>query len=434
MAVKRKKPRSALKNVVIVLAVFLPVLALVLYARMRDRTTVLIFPEERVARDAQRSSPDNGFPLLIEAAKLAPTRPSPIRDRNADTGDNPWQEPGERNEAPATLAALCLVGLADDDAQLLKLIDDAAPAAAKAHEALEKPILLYPVARRFRDHDENEDAILYLGRLMVALGRRQFEKDPKPESLTPMLDAVRMVRRLCQGEALTTWAELIERAAWQQVRVMGTKPGTVLAMLQAMDSVGPGYQPRRDVFKAMLLHIDDQLARQESAQDLRPPVRMFRGAFLYELQRIAVILKEHLPELMPMADDDPGAMDAWLYKNAKAERGPDDGFGLLRRIHGSLSRAANLTQDYVATRTGLAIVAYHEETGTYPPTLDALMPKYLAALPIDPILGAPVMYKHTDSPDGYVLYAFGKDGKDDGGDPKADEILARSTPPVAPGA
>ena len=44
---------------------------------------------------------------------------------------------------------------------------------------------------------------------------------------------------------------------------------------------------------------------------------------------------------------------------------------------------------------------------------ESLVPDYLAAVPIDPYSGRPLVYRRTG--DGYLLYSVGLDGVDDGG-------------------
>ena len=62
----------------------------------------------------------------------------------------------------------------------------------------------------------------------------------------------------------------------------------------------------------------------------------------------------------------------------------------------------------------LALRAYHEDHKAYPPSLTALVPGYLNAVPTDPFaLSGPLRYKLVGAK--YVLYSVGPDGKDDGG-------------------
>lgn len=48
-----------------------------------------------------------------------------------------------------------------------------------------------------------------------------------------------------------------------------------------------------------------------------------------------------------------------------------------------------------------------------PPTLDALVPQFLAAVPEDPMDGKPLKFRPR--PKGFVVYSIGEDGTDDGG-------------------
>jgi len=77
--------------------------------------------------------------------------------------------------------------------------------------------------------------------------------------------------------------------------------------------------------------------------------------------------------------------------------------------------AANETQDALLT-LDLALRAYKGENGQYPATLEALVPRYLPELPVDPFArsGSP---RYRVTPDGFLLYSIGPDGKDDNGEP-----------------
>lgn len=72
---------------------------------------------------------------------------------------------------------------------------------------------------------------------------------------------------------------------------------------------------------------------------------------------------------------------------------------------------ANARRD--ATIAALALHRWHAEHGSFPESLDALVPAYLPRLPLDPVDGKPLRYAIT--PDGPVLYSLGADGDDDGG-------------------
>jgi hypothetical protein len=67
-------------------------------------------------------------------------------------------------------------------------------------------------------------------------------------------------------------------------------------------------------------------------------------------------------------------------------------------------------------RSGLAAVAaerFRIQNKDWPPNLQALAPKYLAEVPLDPFTGTPLLFKKQ--PEGLVIYSVGPDGRDDGG-------------------
>ena len=74
------------------------------------------------------------------------------------------------------------------------------------------------------------------------------------------------------------------------------------------------------------------------------------------------------------------------------------------------------TQSQLAV-TALALERYRLRHGTFPQTLDALVPEFLSTVPVDCMDGRPLRYRLK--PDGsFLLYAVGEDGKDDGGNPE----------------
>src|SRR5262249_28120615 len=82
---------------------------------------------------------------------------------------------------------------------------------------------------------------------------------------------------------------------------------------------------------------------------------------------------------------------------------------------------------HALTRCGLILLAaerFRLTTGSWPETLDALIPNYLPTILLDPFDGEPLRYRRLR--DGVVVYSVGPDDIDDGG------RLARSRP-IPPG-
>jgi hypothetical protein len=67
-----------------------------------------------------------------------------------------------------------------------------------------------------------------------------------------------------------------------------------------------------------------------------------------------------------------------------------------------------------ATRVACAIERYRLVEGRLPPTLDQLVPRWLDRIPTDVVDGRPLRYRIRPE-GGYILYAVGWNGTDDGG-------------------
>jgi len=83
----------------------------------------------------------------------------------------------------------------------------------------------------------------------------------------------------------------------------------------------------------------------------------------------------------------------------------------------SLSRASYMfeiaIQQRDATLVAISLELYHRKNGHYPPTLDALVPRLLPAVPPDRFDGKPIKYKLVDGKP--LLYSVGVNRIDDGG-------------------
>jgi hypothetical protein len=73
----------------------------------------------------------------------------------------------------------------------------------------------------------------------------------------------------------------------------------------------------------------------------------------------------------------------------------------------------------------VALERFRRDHGSWPETLDALVPQYLAAVPADPQDGKPLRLKRR--PDGVVVYWIGHDDTDDGGKLDRRNSLAKGT-------
>jgi hypothetical protein len=74
---------------------------------------------------------------------------------------------------------------------------------------------------------------------------------------------------------------------------------------------------------------------------------------------------------------------------------------------------ARTAQYFELTRLGFLLAAFRADKKRYPAQLSELVPKYVAQVPADLFTGGPLAYR--PQPNGYLLYSFGPNGRDDGG-------------------
>lgn len=85
------------------------------------------------------------------------------------------------------------------------------------------------------------------------------------------------------------------------------------------------------------------------------------------------------------------------------------------QLHSMLRRSE---QTRVILRSGAAALAalrFRMEKGEWPESLEALVPEFMAKVPVDPFSGAPVVYRIVEA--GVMVYSVGPNGVDDGGRP-----------------
>ena len=74
--------------------------------------------------------------------------------------------------------------------------------------------------------------------------------------------------------------------------------------------------------------------------------------------------------------------------------------------------------------TAIALKRFERRFGKLPPDLNALVPRFLTAVPLDPMDGRPLRYR-TSATNTFVLYSVGLDGLDDNGDASPKEPGSR---------
>ena len=73
--------------------------------------------------------------------------------------------------------------------------------------------------------------------------------------------------------------------------------------------------------------------------------------------------------------------------------------------------------------TAIALKRFELAHGNYPTNLNLLVPKFISAVPRDPVDGQPLRY-HSKTNGTFLLYSVGENGVDDGGNPALEKNVA----------
>jgi hypothetical protein len=92
-------------------------------------------------------------------------------------------------------------------------------------------------------------------------------------------------------------------------------------------------------------------------------------------------------------------------------------YTMLPALGAAMAKKSQGDAQLQATRTILALRAYQLTHGNLPPELSALVPEFLAEVPVDDFDGQPLRY----SAEKKIVYSVGKNLKDDGGDDRGPE-------------
>lgn len=96
---------------------------------------------------------------------------------------------------------------------------------------------------------------------------------------------------------------------------------------------------------------------------------------------------------------------------------------MLPHVTGVLDAEIRTVLHEEVTLAAIAITRYRKDHDEFPENLGALVPRYVNAVPVDPLNESPLKYDRTD--DGYLVYSIGLDGIDNNGR-REDETARRN--------
>ncbi|MEN0019366.1 MAG: hypothetical protein AAF747_00625 [Planctomycetota bacterium] len=164
-----------------------------------------------------------------------------------------------------------------------------------------------------------------------------------------------------------------------------------------------------------------------SVRDVLRGERWVAHELLGDLNGKSILKRDNADAIRHRVDEYYEEFDAYVALSRQGQRGseepdvdPDEWgevfYKVFLPLDKILNREALLETKSRVARTVIAIERHRLTTGSLPTTLDELVPKYLDAVPRDIDADRPLTYRLDDaSKHGYILYAVGRDGEDNGG-------------------
>ncbi len=363
------------------------------------------FPPEPPEKIAMRLSPDNGFYAFERAATLmAPFEGSVDWGQSRDEYPEHWH--GWTNDL-------------EREAELLAHFERAKPASAEFRKGLNAEYYLLPEIGDLGMDLSYLKPWREMGYILTAQAKYLESQRKFSEAMENYLDTVRF------GMIVRSDGTLVN--------------GFVGTEIEGIGLHGLSHSLRQYEDKQLLQHALDTL--KEIAETEPPPSRIFEFEFrTVENTSPFVALIAGSP---PGANKPPGTGETFfsraysllIYRSRakyyrefldaidrpflEYENNPPEipGDPMSQIVFPAFSRAheAFAGQQALLDGTMVAIVLrlYRIENGTYPESLDALVPTYLDSLPIDPFTGQPFIYSVGE--DDFRLYGVGRNKIDDGG-------------------
>ena len=152
-------------------------------------------------------------------------------------------------------------------------------------------------------------------------------------------------------------------------------------------------------------------------------LRFMPSAYFYRNQ--LAFAEMHRQYIVPLVDFTNRIVSPAALRIAEAEAAKNHLKGFLHQfqanmvfsaIAGSVKKFAHVQTQLNLTRTACALERFRLTHGTYPESLAALAPQFIAAVPNDIINGQPLRYRRTDDGN-FLLYSVGWNETDDDGSP-----------------
>lgn len=265
------------------------------------------------------------------------------------------------------------------------------------------------------------EAVAEQGTLEHRLAARFLSARSEIPIIDSMAETLALLER-CISLDLVQRTYMGEDAGWEYLW-WDEEPGPVL------ERIAPLIQhPSFDVNRA-LRHINWQYDKMMEYSEILGPIARQEAYVAFDMEISTAFDSTDLVDLYRMA------RSHTLLPGWTAVRYTDSVNALLQKLMLPALGAAHRTQDRANTRrrvesTAIALLGYRDVHGVLPESLDALVPTYFDAVPIDLYTDEPLVYR-VNADGSALVYSIGGNFEDDGGvdDYAEGDIAIRIGPP-----
>lgn len=394
------------------LAIFAAALAVmtILVVLASTQKNVVIMPPEPDEIIEKRRSPENAYHTIVEALQLLPEKPTAI---TVPDDEYPTVQVQYRPEK-GSIGDLLNINRPDDDPGMLEYIDKCESAIERARAAFDLPYFMQPPIGGEGRRLEVEVRPYRLNFVMVARGiRRMKTTGADHAAFTYFMDALRLgIMVTSEGSVLHYGPGRGERQALVRLArnvPQGTSRDLLTKTTERMDMLYPGVVSARPYIEFTWREMDNETNVLVEGMRGHTVQRVLRKAWfgfvIRRERRYVVDRRTRLVELASMSYPE--------YRAMRWSR-PDE-YREVRNICLYVFKMVEFRADRETVWTGaravLALETYWSDHGSYPETLDLLVPEYLDSVPMDAFSRKPMIYRIDD--DRYSLYSVGRNMDDD---------------------
>ncbi len=381
---------------------------------------VLILPKYQEWYDTQCvDEEDNGSHAMRQILKQFPkNRPSRRMVPDPELPDRkiPYRPPD------GSIARSMGIARDDDDPEFIEYMRGFAPAAAMVREAVEDPCMKPAERPSFYTPSSTDFGRIKLPLLMYTKFLGGMEGRPV-DAVALVLDLAALGRRF-ELECLP-WYDEKQAKVYGSIRWKAhnaTRAEDLEAIRNLLAEAGEPYPSRRPIVEFFWRRIDGIQIQGMPGEKDSLERRIDSGVRRWFLRRTARFIRKHREELLSVAERTPPEVARWMDEH------PGYDSEAMIYLYRASQWAATVTAHYRATVAAVAAERHQREHSAYPETLETLVPKYLDAVPEDPISGKPLVWARTEK--GYDIYSVGEDGKNN--QLAGDDVLLAYTGRLAP--